>query len=160
MFGFFKKKVELTPKQKVIVQYKEKLKQLKSIHDKFLDGDTNILASTQEVILSDIELLGELYGSIVENSEEIEFKKDDDYVNTDKLMDTFLTPVGHFNRHILLPDNMVDVVKANIHESFITDIDRTTIDYNDYYQEFKKLFEQRDDLIKSKLKSKLKDLKK
>jgi len=150
MFGFFKKK-ELSPEQKIITQYKEKLSQLKELNEK-INGDETILDTAREVILSDLQILGELYGSL--NKVENMIITDKDFKDNEKLMDSFLTPIGHYNRTIY--------VDSENYQRLINEVDyiRSTedIDYAEYYRNIQSLFKKKDDIIYSRLKGKVKEL--
>jgi len=153
MFGWFKKKDTRT---KIIEQYKKQLDRLNKIDENFVQTETNILENAREVLISDLEVIGEIYATTVKGKEEIEITLKDVDKQT-PLVDKILTPVGHYSREIeftgdvSIVDNLVKVQP----DSYVVEFVSVN---SDYYHKFENILKKRDKINSSKLKSKVKRL--
>lgn len=149
MFSFFKRKED--PIIKILNQYSENVQRIAELYL----VKNSLTESAVESLRADNLMLGELYFSI-EQSTKVEITKKD-LTKPESVMRGLLTPKAHTYRAISLH---TDCTFNELNEVLgqVVLINRATNNYDMDYEDLYRLIDRKDEIKKSKLKKKIKEI--
>ena len=155
MFSFFRKKeVVLSPKTKILNQFKANVD---GINDLLARPNSDITNDSISLLKEDNIMLGELYATVTEPS--IVFNFDYKKQSNDDILDSLLIPRNRVVYDIVINTDEIKPINEKVGFNLIKNI--RTGDYlntEESYSNLQKLLDRRDAIKSSRLKSKIKEL--